>query len=91
MIGANNITLVWVNSISLSIKKSVIYEPESVYFKFVIVENPTWVSNSIQACGLLDLDAATVVVFNLDGKLFLTYGLKTIGLTIGLLPPPWAR
>ena len=86
IIGVNKITLVSLNSILLSIKKSVIYEPLSVYTKFRIVEKPTFNSNAFQAFGLIDLDTARLMVFETDGKLLGTYDLNFIGSTIGLNP-----
>ena len=64
------------------------YEPLLSYVKFGIVENPTSVSKTFQALGYLDLETSKVIVFNDDGKLFLTYGLNIIGSTTSLFPPP---
>ena len=72
-------------------KKSVIYEPLLSYIKFGIVENPTSVSNANQASGYLDLESLTLTLFKEDGRLFLTYGLNVIGVSIGKLPSPWAK
>ena len=46
----------------LSIKKSVIYEPWSVYVNLGMVENPILVYNAFQASGFADCDTSNVVV-----------------------------
>ena len=60
-------------------KKSVIYEPLSVYVRPDIVENPTYSSNVIQASGFNAFDCKRVIVPPPVGNVFNSYFSKVSG------------